>query len=244
MKKIHFLPLFAAILCACSPKVGTTLTASRPAVDTNAPVAVIGVADPLPEGAEVLGTFKVGDSGFSVDCGYEKAIELAKKQARAAGGNVVKLTEHIPPSAFGNSCHRIKGTIAYESDPGNFRHALGETDQQVDSALYAQNSAAVHFYRFSGPGAMVGYDIKANDEVLCRMKSNYRDSFVLRAPGVVVISATTESRTELTLDLQPGYHYYVRCGMAMGVMVGRPTLTQVDHAAGKSEFDSVKVKAN
>jgi len=42
-----------------------------------------------------LGKIKIGDTGFSTDCSYEKAIEIAELEARKVGGNAVKITKHL-----------------------------------------------------------------------------------------------------------------------------------------------------
>ena len=42
--------------------------------------------------------------------------------------------------------------------------------------------------------------------------------------------------------MEAGYHYYVRCEMEMGVLVGRPRLERVDPQVGKMEYESIREK--
>jgi hypothetical protein len=43
-------------------------------------------------------------------------------------------------------------------------------------------------------------------------------------PGTHSFNARSEARDELTLEVEPGETYYVRCTIRMGIMVGRPNL--------------------
>lgn len=55
---------------------------------------------PLPNSI-LVGTLKVGDTGFTTDCGYNKIIHDAKIQARKFGGNIVQITELKRPKKGG-----------------------------------------------------------------------------------------------------------------------------------------------
>src|SRR5690606_29526602 len=82
---------------ACSPKISSKLANAGKPLDYDAPVVVLGLSDGVPDDATFIGDVKVGDSGFSTDCSYETVIDLAKLEARKAGGNIVKITKHKTP---------------------------------------------------------------------------------------------------------------------------------------------------
>jgi hypothetical protein len=102
---------FIIFLCACSPKVKPTITKSYPPLDYRETVSVLGLNEDAPANAEILGTVKIGDSGFSTNCGYDVAIEKAINEARKVGGNAIQITKHIPPNLMGSTCHRITARI-------------------------------------------------------------------------------------------------------------------------------------
>ena len=117
----------AVALCACGPSKHLSVTQSMPALEPDSHVEVLQLNEPIPPDAEILGTVKIGDTGFSTDCSYEKVIETAREQARSVGGNAIKITEHKTPSALGSSCHRI--TAAIISLPA--MDAVGMTDDSI-----------------------------------------------------------------------------------------------------------------
>ncbi len=51
------------------------------------------------------------------------------------------------------------------------------------------------------------------------------------APGTHEFNARSEARDALTLEVEDGETYYVRCTIRMGFMVGRPNLSPSDVAA-------------
>ena len=141
------------------------------------PVAVIGIAVAVPEEAAVLGTVKIGDTGFSTNCSYDTVIARAKEAARGAGGNAIKITEHRLPSLFGSTCHRIKATVLYV--PAEFLadlEVLPVVMPRPDSALLAEGCAIVHFYRSGGAGFLVSHDIHAGDEAIARISNNSKEA--------------------------------------------------------------------
>ncbi len=105
MKKIiWYLAGVTLILSSCAPKISTTISKNYAPLDYQEDVRVFGIDDAYPVNSEELGTVKIGDTGFSTNCGWDVVIEKAKLEARKAGGNALKIVEHIPPSAFGSQC--------------------------------------------------------------------------------------------------------------------------------------------
>lgn len=212
---------------------------SRAPLDAYGPVAVIDLTDPVPEMTEVLGHVKVGDTGLTTNCSYSTVIARAREAARQAGGNALQIIEHRPPTTFGSSCHRITAAILYV--PQEFLVDLEhDSAPRPDSALLAEGCAVIHFYRFGGAGALVGYDIRFGDETVAQIQNNSRESMTIKALGEMTFWARTESRSEVTIPVEAGYHYYVRCGVDMGLLVGRPSLEWVDSRIGAPEFESVR----
>jgi len=106
------------IVTSCSPKISTSISKNYSALDYREDVVVFGLKDAVPENAELLGTVKIGDSGFSTDCSFETVIEKAKIEARKIGGNAIKITKHNSPDLL-SSCHRITANILRINNPKN-----------------------------------------------------------------------------------------------------------------------------
>ena len=92
MKK--FLSYFLICLCilsSCSPKMTTTLIKAQAPLEDDVEVKVLPPEAQEPEHAIPLQTIKlVGDD-------YDELIEMAKDQARQAGGNVLQIVKHLSP---------------------------------------------------------------------------------------------------------------------------------------------------
>ncbi|MDR0661599.1 MAG: hypothetical protein LBG19_12620 [Prevotellaceae bacterium] len=84
--------LFAAIafFYSCSPKITTSISSSYDPLKENEQIAVFGLDNDIPATAEKLGSVRIGDTGFSTNCDYDKVIVLAKQEVRKAGGNALK----------------------------------------------------------------------------------------------------------------------------------------------------------
>jgi hypothetical protein len=227
--------LFLTVLLffnACSPKITTTLKKTYPALDYKQEVLVIELNQAEPQGAEQLGLVKIGDTGFSKNCGYDVVIDKAKLEARKAGGNAIKIVQHTPPAAFGSSCHQIKAKILRIENVDAYRP--NEDEEVIPGIDYA----ILNVYRYSGPGFLVGYDLHLGDSVICRVMNNYKTTIHITKDGMNTLWARTEKKVEIPVNFKPGRTYYLRCGITMGAFVGHPMLELIDGKTGKAEFES------
>lgn len=227
------------VVTACSPKVTKKISKSYAPLDYREEVLVLDLQTPVPDGADHIGSIRIGDTGFSTNCDWETVIETAKTEARKAGGNAIKITKHKPPNFWGSACHRITATVLRVENAAEIA-AAAEPDDVVADWDYA----LVHIYRGSGAGALVGYDVHLGSEVLCRAKHKWKTTIQVRSFGHNMLWASTESKTEIPVNFEPGREYYIRCELKMGVLVGRPSLTLVDKNTGKAEFEAIKIKNN
>ncbi|MGI4870522.1 MAG: hypothetical protein ACRYFX_05010 [Janthinobacterium lividum] len=112
------------------------------------------------------------------------------------------------------------------------------TTSELSSALPAGTSyAVVHLYRPSRmAGFAIGYDVRLNDSVVYRARNGSQLALRRAKVGPVTVSAKTEVRRDIPLNLEPGREYYVRCTISMGALVGHPHLEQVSAAVGSKEM--------
>lgn len=223
---------------SCSLKITTSITKSYQPLDYKKDVVILQLNQEIPEGTETLGEVKIQDSGLSVNCGYDVAIEKAKTEARKVDGNAIKIIKHKKPELLGSSCHRITAKILKINDIESYvsENASDEELLDVDYAIlkvYRENS-------FSG--AVVGYNLRLGDSVICRVKNNFKQTIHIKKDGLNTLWAKTESKVEIPINIKHGKTYYLRCGVKMGAFVGRPSLELVDSSTGKYEYESIKTK--
>ncbi len=93
------------------------------------------------------------------------------------------------------------------------------------------------FFRSGGMGFAMGCGVNENDVRVSALGAG--KYFVIQAtPGTHSYTAKSESKDVLTLEVDPGETYYVRCTIKMGIMVGRPNLSP----STKEEFDKASSK--
>ena len=112
--------------------------------------------------------------------------------------------------------------------------SLGKSFEVVEAV--PPDKALIYFYR---PGAFVGggayYDIIVNDKLVCTMyNGGYYPYFV--DPGKINITASTEVTRELTFVAKTNQIYYVKGGITMGILVGRPSLEMVSSDVAREEI--------
>lgn len=239
--RTSFIISLLILLGACNPKVSKTINQKYPALDYRQEVFVLGVADPAPENGVVLGKIKVGDSGFTIKCDYHTMTEKAKVEARKIGGNIVKITQHTPPS-LASSCHRISANIIKIDDLESLKKITTPIKNSEDEFIEGVDYAVLKIYRPYGLGPLIGYNLYLGDNLLCRVKNNFKTTLKIKKDGLNKLWAKTESVFEIPIDIKIGKIYYIKCGLSIGAMVGRPKFEIIDNYLGKAEFESLKSK--
>lgn len=246
MKRTFILFLFSAIILqSCSPKIRTNLSAeSQKPLDSDTEILVIKQDESLPENSQFIGDLKVGDSGFSTDCGYSKVIDDAKKTARKSGANLIYLTEVKKPN-LASTCYRIKAKLYKNLNSEVITQIAENRKAESKSRLPADaDYAMVYFYRPNNfSGSLIGYKVRMNEEdIIGRVRNGEKFGYKVTDFGKHEFWAKTESKSTVIIDVEPGEEYFVRCGINMGFAVGKPDLTLVDNELGISEYESIKEK--
>ena len=224
------------LLCGCSPKVTSSLSTARAPLGPETEVTVLDQFSPEPSGLAFLGTVKVGDTGFTAtkNGSYEAVLDLAKAQALQAGGNVLRITKHLHPDGR-STIHRIEADVFWSADPSSLvvEPVSIQKSEHPDCAI-------IYFYRTSGIGPLVNYEVHVGDTGVYKAKVNSRAEVKIYEASDVEIWAKTEARSSIPLKLELGKEYYVRCAVTMGAFVGRPLLELVPASYGRGEYESVK----
>lgn len=230
------------LLCICS----FCTNAFAQALNDTAEVLVLKTGEVLPEGAKQMGDIKVLDGGFKIKCGYDRTIEQAKEKARKKGANIILITELKAPDSK-STCYRLRGDVYYAE---NITGYTPVSSSAFDSTMHAilppdADYAVVCVYRpKGGTGVLVHYNLNVGDSADCRMWNGSKYSVKIFKPGPLTIWAQTETKEELTIDVQPGKVYFVKCSVKMGAFWGRPKFVEVDAHFGLPEFNAVEMKGD
>lgn len=101
----------------------------------------------------------------------------------------------------------------------------------------AEGKGQIVFYRPGGMGFALGCGINENGERLSALGAG--KYVVLPAdPGSHSYTVKSEATDLLTLEVEPGETYYVKCKIKMGIMVGRPNIAPSTQA----DFDELSHK--
>lgn len=215
------------ILGSCAPKVTTRLSTTAPSSERYPEIRVYKVEDKTPDDATILGMVKVGDTGFSSNCGFFEVLDKAIEQAKLSGGNAIKIIRHILPGR--STCHRITALILKINDPGKI--AINEGD--IKSAGYA----VLNIFGDPDKSSTFCYDLYLEDKLFCNVKNGSKIIKALNNPGIHTFSVKSDSSVTLNIDIKPGEVYYFRCGSIKTDSLNRPFIQIVDKKEGIKYFD-------
>ncbi|MDR3681685.1 MAG: hypothetical protein P4L41_17080 [Flavipsychrobacter sp.] len=208
-------------------------------IESNKQVIVLPINIQVPANAKKLATIKLGNNNTQVHCVYDELVAQIKARAAAAGGNLVKIKKLISPYFVG-SCYKIEAEI-YSCLP------LPQYDIKEDGkpAMITQlgdtsKYALLYVYRLQDTLTFQpGYNLYMNDSLLCHVKSKSKNAIKIYQPGKVTLSAETEQRVSVTLDMSLAHVYFLRCGTTSGSLRPIPFMEQVSFNTGLSEYQSL-----
>ena len=122
-------------------------------------------------------------------------------------------------------------------DIDNYQPATEEEETLLDV-----DYAILNVYRYGGRGSLMSYDLYLGDSILCRVRNNFKTTLRIKKDGLNSLWAKTEKKAEVSIDVEIGKTYYLRCGVSIGVLVGRPQLELIDGKTGKTEFETFEAK--
>lgn len=118
--------------------------------------------------------------------------------------------------------------------PAIAKEAKAEESKDAKKVIPAppEGKGQIVFYRAGGMGFALGCGVNENGERLSALGAG--KYFILPAdPGSHSYTVKSEATDLLTLEVEPGETYYVKCKIKMGIMVGRPNIAP----STQEEFD-------
>ena len=215
------------LLSCCTPLVITKLEQSIPQSSADESINVFGLYSEIPADAEVLGTVKIGDTGFTFtkNCTFQDVLNAAKDEAKKAGGNAVKIVDHIPPGK--STCHRITAKIL----------RLVDTKTSIYREIESINNYAI-LNIFCEPDTLnIDYDLHLNDSTICKVNNNFKKSIAIRKEGLNTLWAEIDKRAEIQINIEFGKTYYLKCDLLFGDVSKQPLIKLVDPKEGSRYFN-------
>jgi hypothetical protein len=197
-------------------------------------ILILGEGDKAPT-ATAIGKVKIVDKGFKIVCDYETTMRQAREKALDMGGNVIKITKLKQPG-FVSSCWQLWGDVYKVDDMSKLLEQNVPDENMPTDADYA----LLYVFRpNSGYGGLISYNLHLDDSIIYRVTNNTAQVFKIYKEGNTKLWARTEARDEVELDVKHGESYYLQCGVSMGMLAGRPSLTLVSKNIGRYEYAKV-----
>jgi hypothetical protein len=123
--------------------------------------------------------------------------------------------------------------------------ASGTTFKEYASSIptIAPESGRIYVYRKSAFGAALQPSIRLNGEIVGKAVPQ-GFFFIDRPAGSYEVSASTEAKRSLTLNLESGDERYVRLEAKFGVLIGTIKPVLVENSVGKEEITKTKYVGN
>lgn len=231
------------IFQSCTPRVKSSLSPSNyGSLGERTEVFVLEVNDEVPENSQYVGELRVGNSGFSTDCGYKKVLEEARRVSRNSGANLICLTEFKEPR-LSNQCYRIRAKMYRNFNSESLEAISAKRDLLRKSRLPKEaDYAIVHFYRPQKYfGSIIRYKLRHNDKtVISKVKNGDIIEFKTKEFGKHIFWGKTETKTVVEIEIEKGQEYFVRCGVKGGITVGRPDMYLIENHVGIKEMKKIK----
>ncbi|GCD76981.1 hypothetical protein JCM31826_04630 [Thermaurantimonas aggregans] len=202
-------PIFLVTTTSCATYKGAEVRTIRkiPVLDFYEDVVILNDAERLPKQRTEVGTITIKKSDYhQVPCGWVERLTAATLEARKVGGNVIvldKISGNINLAT--NGCGEINGYIY-------------NIEENLISQLkkYRVNGGLKNKYDFARvvfikPSFATNYSIYVNEENLGLVKGGEIIEYKTKNKEPLIIWAKTESKTQLVLNVEPGYDYFIFC---------------------------------
>ena len=200
-------------------------------------VYVLPLNTQLPKDAQKIASIKIGNNSTRLHCNYDDLVIDAKQKALAAGGNVVAITTLVQPY-FISKCYLIKADIYKVANTESYKKAVA-AQQSSSRPADSTHTASVYIYRLADTTAFApAYDLHINsDSVIINIKG--KSHYKLQLPvGQNILWAESKDQS-VTINMQQGHSYFLRCGQVMGEVRHIPYLELVPPADGFKEYQQL-----
>lgn len=244
MKIFNVSLLICIIILSCGTSISSKLSdKSFNKLDENTYVYVIKENETVPNNSKLIGEIKIGDSGFTTDCSYYKVLNDAKQTALNSGANIIKIIQLKKPTVLGSTCYRLKAQIYRNFDETSMLELKNKIDFLNKSRLSEGSEfAKIYFYRPNNSlGALLGYKIKDNkDSIIGRVRNGEKFEMKTTKYGNQTFYGYLETKDSVIVNIEKGKEYFIRCGVKLGVALGRPEIDLMENYIGREQYNEMK----
>lgn len=240
MKYISFLLLL--LIVSCAPVMSTKIS-NKNYINSEAPKKVFVIYnDTLPKGSEFIGDIRFHDAGMSTDCNYQDILKGAKKKSAESGANILMINKIIAPG-FSSSCYGISGKMYRNTNAAGIDSLTKLSASKSKPVVHDSiDYATVYIYRSNNfHGSFIKYDVwMDNVKHLGKAKKGFKKEIKIKDFGEHYFSNEINAEFPLTINIQRGRKYYLRCGIRQGALAGTPDIYFIEEIVGKYEYDLIK----
>lgn len=124
---MRYLLLSLIVICTtgCNIRLVMSDVQQHAAVAVHEPFAIIGANETLDTaGLRLVAHVRTQDGGLTMRCDYETVLDTVVGMARAMGANLVKVDDHLPPTTFSTTCHRLTASLYRSDDVRRFEERI------------------------------------------------------------------------------------------------------------------------
>ena len=126
-------------MIGCAPSIKRSgFEDARGLNDVECDVAIEKSSDAGEPRENSIGLIKIGDTGFSINCGYDDVITILKNEACKQQANYVYIRKEGLPSFWGSSCYRVEAEL-YKVAPGKVKKIQTAQNEQEESKKADKN---------------------------------------------------------------------------------------------------------
>jgi hypothetical protein len=115
--------ILAIVVSGCSTAMEIQ-TVARPhlrdlqAREPDCDLVIYEISEQIDPSCEEVGDVFVGDTGFTMDCGWDQVIDAVRREACTFGADAAQIVAHHEPSFTGSTCHQVRARLVVCSTGG------------------------------------------------------------------------------------------------------------------------------
>ncbi len=238
-------------------KIHSPRSFSNPVGDSDEVFVVKEFQDFPDSGCVFKGNLKIGETTKPEECGYKNTIEKAKKKARKAGGNIVRITSLKEPND-GNACFRLKADIYYSEDPKAVIAKMVSVQDSITKSKFPENPQYALLYLYNKNAAFgdsfMDLDIYDENTKIATVRNSSKYAIKLYEEGERKIWFNSEKSDSVKIDVKFGQEYFMEFGLSSrvgtGLMYGTVGTTLMQSSIlrfrykerGRKEFQNLESK--
>ncbi|WP_338871561.1 hypothetical protein WBJ53_25725 [Spirosoma sp. SC4-14] len=110
-------------------------------------------------------------------------------------------------------------------------------NNKIDSTHFAK----IYIYRpFTLSAVLLGFGIRKEGEKLFKLRNNSaRELRIYKSAPIILSAKSVERISKITLNVEVGKSYYIRCIPRISYLTVNPKLELVNEAKGKQEYEAI-----